>query len=398
MIRSLQKKLIATALLSLSVLLILLIGCIVTISYVEMERSADATLARLAQEEPQSPGPSEHRPFFGYQISLGAPIPFGHFIAKRDGMQVSSVDMRGLPTLTSEEALQLAQKALDTGAKEGKLGSYKYLVTETQVIFLDNTVQMRTLFTILVIACAVSLVCLALMLFLVWFFSRRLLRPIVVNLQKQRQFVTDAGHEIKTPLAIIQANTEALELHTGQTKWSAHIRAQVTRMDGLMQKLLLLAQADEELPLVFTCVNLSDLCQRAVELFTEPAIRRNLAMQVSVSPHIQLQGNGERLEQLLQILLDNAVKYASSPGTIWVTLQQEGRHIHLSVANTVTQLPDAPPDSLFDRFFRADTARTQSSGGYGIGLSVAKAICQMHHGKLSAVYEAPNRIRFTALF
>lgn len=421
MIRALRRKFVFTAMLSLLILIVILIVCITAIGYVQMERSADETLSLLSRESPpraedasQAPdeaqpelgGPQRggegrpQRPVFGYQLSFGGPQPSGYVIAEADaGGQITSVQVVGLPDLSDESASALAASVLASGDTSGRVQSYKYLVTEAdggkRLVLLDNSIQLRMLLGTLVTSCTVGAACLALMLVIVLLLSGRVIRPIAENMQKQRQFVTDAGHEIKTPLAIIMANTDALELHQGESRWSRNIRSQAERMDGLMKRLLLLARTDEGAAVYpFEEVDLSALAENAVSAFAEPAAQRGLRLEAQIAPHVMVRGNPGALEQLLHILLDNAVKYADEGGSISLRLASEGKRRVLTVANSLAALPKAAPSALFDRFYRADAARTQKSGGYGIGLSAAQAIAALHHGKISAAYEGAHTIRF----
>ena len=420
MIRTLRRKFIVTAMLSLLILIIILITCITAMGYYQMERSADAMLHMLSQQdaptqfhgdaEPNPGGPARpdgaddpgnrRRPVFGYQLSPGAPGPTGHFIATADSSgQIDTVRIVGLSGLSQADASAIAADILASGNASGRVRSYKYLVTDTdsgkRLVFLDNSVQLQMLLSTLATSCAVGAACLALMFVIVFLLSGRAIRPIADNMQKQRQFVTDAGHEIKTPLAIIISNTDALELHQGESRWSRNIRSQAERMDGLMKQLLLLARTDEGASVYpLEELDLSALAQKTTDAFAEPSKQAGLSLQPDIAAGITVHGNAGALEQLLHILLDNAVKYAECSSTIELRLAKEGKRHVLTVANRIEALPAAEPAALFDRFYRADAARTQKTGGYGIGLSAAQAIVQLHHGKISASYEGLHTIRF----
>lgn len=234
------------------------------------------------------------------------------------------------------------------------------------------------------------------MLLLVIFLSRRAIRPIAENIQKQRQFVTDAGHEIKTPLAIILANTDAMELHNGENKWSRNIRSQVVRLNGLMQNLLTLARADEEKKIVNPeYFDLSDLLENLLASFEEPMRTKELVLQKDIHTDTLLCANKDQIASLLSVLIDNAVKYSAANGTVSICLTNSEKRVALHIENECEALPPCAPSQLFDRFYRADTARTQKNGGYGIGLSAAKAIVEAYRGEITAQYLSQNRIVFT---
>ena len=234
------------------------------------------------------------------------------------------------------------------------------------------------------------------MLALVMVLTRKAIQPIAVSIEKQKQFVTNAGHELKTPLAIIQANTEAMELHQGENKWTRNIKAQTVRLSGLMGNLLTLARMDEagDLPPARP-VDLSALAQEMAEAFGETAALRGIAIEETVAPELTIQSDREHMAQLLSILLDNAVKYTDPGGSIALILAKEGNAVCLQVRNAPAQVPEGELSHLFDRFYRGDPARTQRSGGYGIGLSAAQAIVQAWKGTIGARMEGEDTVVFT---
>jgi signal transduction histidine kinase len=225
--------------------------------------------------------------------------------------------------------------------------------------------------------------------------SRRAVEPLAKNIERQQRFVTDAGHELKTPLAIILANTDALELHHGAGKWSANIRAQVQRLDGLMHHLLTLSRMDEgENTFPMAQVDVSRLVEEVLSSFGESAKQKGLQISTEIAPELIINASAESLALLVSVLADNAVKYADEGGTVAVKLAASGKKTVLEITNSCQTLPDAPPERLFERFFRGDAARTQKDGGYGIGLSVAQAVAAMHRGKIEAFYDDEHTVRF----
>ena len=172
------------------------------------------------------------------------------------------------------------------------------------------------------------------MLLLVVLLSRKAIRPIAENIQKQRQFVTDAGHEIKVPLAIILANTDAMELHNGENKWSKNIRNQVIRLNGLMQNLLTLARADEEKKMV-SCetFSLSDLMENSIAYFEEPMRMKHLEIQKNIDSNTMIYAGKQQFSNLVSILMDNAVKYSAADGVIEIRLINNSKHVELQIEN-----------------------------------------------------------------
>lgn len=314
------------------------------------------------------------------------------------------VDVSRTSVMTEDEAESLAKELCDSGSTSGKVGKFRYLLRAdkaggTTAVFLDTSDESLSYLRVLLLSVSVGAVCWLLMLLFVSLLSRRAIRPIAESWERQKRFVSDAGHEIKTPLAIIQSNTEAMELYNGENKWSRNIKAQTRRLSGLMNQLLTLSRMDEGAggarPVDF-CV--SQTLTDVLEGFLQPASVRQITVCKEVQQEISLHADPAQIEQLCSILLDNAVKYTDEGGEIRVRLEKTGKRVQLQVENTCESLPEASPEKLFERFYRADAARTQKSGGYGIGLSLAKTIAEANGGRIQAEYMQPNRIRFTANF
>jgi len=233
------------------------------------------------------------------------------------------------------------------------------------------------------------------MLALVVVLSRRAIEPVAESIVRQKEFVTNAGHELKTPLAIIRANTEAMELRQGESKWSRNIREQTVRLNGLMENLLLLARMDE-----FAAqppaerVDLSLLAQETLCSFQEGAALRGILLEEDLQPGVTVRSDRTHMAQLLSILLDNAVKYTEPEGRIGVALGQQGDQVILRVENGPARLT-GDPSRLFERFYRGDPARTQKTGGSGIGLSAARAIAETWQGTIRAETKGEDRVVFT---
>ena len=218
--------------------------------------------------------------------------------------------------VTEEEALHIAQQIYQDGAQSGYTGSFRYQVAHaldgrsSLVICLDVSSQQRSAVTVLLVSVLVGLLCWLVMLMLVILLSKKAIRPIALTLEKQKQFVTNAGHELKTPLAILLANTDALELHQGETKWSRNIRTQTVRLNGLMQNLLVLAKMDEGSGSLPTSeFSLSLLTGEVLDFYQEAAAAKGICLNAVIQPDVMLRANRESIVQLLSVLLDNAVQY-----------------------------------------------------------------------------------------
>lgn len=210
-----------------------------------------------------------------------------------------------------------------------------------------------SLVRILLLSVALGAACWGAMLLLVMFLSRRAVRPVAESMEKQKQFVTNAGHEIKTPLAIIQSNTEAMELYNGENKWSRNIKEQTVRLSGLMQNLLLLARMDEGASQVQAAdFSLSDMLTAALESFAQPMEAKHISLEADVKPGVTLHADA-RTGGAAALHPPGQCREVYERGrSIWIRLQKEDKKIRLSVQNTCETLPDTPPEKLFDRFYR----------------------------------------------
>ena len=210
-------------------------------------------------------------------------------------------------------------------------------------------------------------------------------RPVELAWKQQRQFVADASHELKTPLTIIDANTEVMEMESGESQWTKSTRKQIVRLSALVQQLVTLTRLDEDRGLEEKMeFDFSDTMEDVVQPYEAPAQVQGKNLQLTVEPGIVCRGNEKSIRQLLGILMDNAMKYSSENAEIRVSLKKKGKKILLEIYNDAENLPEGRLDVLFERFYRLDSSRNSSTGGSGIGLSVAQAIVQAHKGKITA--------------
>jgi signal transduction histidine kinase len=233
---------------------------------------------------------------------------------------------------------------------------------------------------------------------LVSVFSKKAIKPIIESMEKQKQFITDAGHEIKTPLAIISANADVLELTGGDSEWITSIRNQITRLDKLVKNLLTLSKIDEgNIKMVFTDFDLSKAVFETAGAFEAIAETQKKKFQMELQPGLKYHGDESSIQQLISTLVDNALKYSNVEGSIKISLNATKKGAKLEVFNTADEIDKANLDKLFGRFYRADSSRSRDTGGYGIGLSIAKSIVEAHHGKISVKSDDGKSICFTVI-
>lgn len=412
MIKTLQRKFIVTAMTAISVLLILLLGTINILNIYYVGNQVDRKLAMISESEgnpenlPGNPGSIPPGRPFGPKNEYDIFMASNFFVVRydRNGDIVYS-DVSRIPSVSEQEAKDLAEEVYIRNDLSGKIDGFEYMVRDSRMgvgktaVFLDTSGDIYSCIRVLLLSAAIGIACWLLMLLFVILLSGRAILPIAENMEKQKQFVTDAGHEMKTPVAIIQSNTEAMELYNGENRWSRNIKEQTVRLNELMKNLLTLACMDENsAKLIPSDISLSQLLAGHMECFRESLELCGVTLETSIQPMISFRANREHITQLISVLMDNAVKYTNEGGNVFVLLERNDKRIKLQFKNTCQQLPSVPPDKLFDRFYRGDEARTQKNGGYGIGLSVARSVAEACKGRISAEYETGNTIVFTVLF
>lgn len=402
MIRTLRRRFIFVTLSTLLVLLLVLAGCIIAAGYFQMESSADAILRMLASGDLRPPPPANTRnPAFGYQIRPG-PMPMRYFVAAvEENGQVTPIEQLGVSEEDQKNLSAYCPRIKSEGKTNGKVDAYKYWAIPAEkdrliIAFLDNSIQAQMLSELLMTSVWVISGCMLLIFLVSMPVSSWAAWSYLGNVEKQRQFITNAGHELKTPVAIIQSNVDAMELIEGGNKWTRNIRSQTERLSQLVRQLLLLARMEEgSASRPFEKLDFGALIQNEIACYAEAVASKALSLELSIGEKIFVNGNADALTQLLHILMDNAAGYTEQGGRIAVRLTARGRKAQFCVRNSTDVLPDAPPDMLFERFYRADSTRARH-GGYGIGLSAARLIVETHRGKINATYEGGRNILITA--
>lgn len=235
---------------------------------------------------------------------------------------------------------------------------------------------------------------------LILLLSKMAMRPANESYRRQRQFITDAGHEIKTPLTVIDADLMVLEMEQGSSEWSEDIRKQVHRLTDLTNRLIRLSKLEEGAPedaQQKTVIDLSRTVRNTAESFQSRAKVERKEFTMSIHPEIRYLGDKSALEELTSILLDNALKYSPEGGKITLSLKKERKDVRLTVTNTAQLQNTENLEHLFDRFYRDDASHNAETGGYGIGLSIAKAAAEMHHGKITASSEDGKSLTMTVI-
>lgn len=388
---------------AVTILLVVLIGAINTFSWVILDRQSDEVLHTIAEGNDQFlqkefPGRGPFQPPMSVDTIKSARF----FMVRIDANgQVADVNIDQISSVTAEQAAQYAAQATRSS---GKIAAYKYerkpLGGESLIFFMDTSSQTQTFVMVLSLSCAIAVVCWGAVLIFAVLFSRRMVRPILAGMEKQKQFITNAGHELKTPLAIIQSNNDASALINGETKYSRNIRQQTQRLNVLMSDLLTLSKLDEDIKLPTEAVNISRRIGELLPAYEDAMAQKQIIFSAEVQPNVIMQVHADTFMQMISLLMDNAVKYTPASGRISFAVRADGRQIEITEENTCEVPADTDTERLFERFYRGDSSRTQdgSASGYGIGLSAARAIAETFGGTLAADYTKNGTIRFIARF
>lgn len=405
MIRSLRRKFILIAMLSLLGTMTVLCAAIGIGDHVMATTRADRAISLLYQNGGTFLPPSvDFDPSsFEFQVTPETPFEMRYAIVELTQRQeVKRVNTDHIAAMGRQAVVECIDQVVSSGKESGYVDYYRFKVFQNEdggktIIVLDCFRQMQASNSMLRIMALVLLSCVVIVFALLWFFSKKAIRPFVENLERQRQFVTDASHELKTPLAILSANMGLLEDSYGENKWLASAQTQVIRLDKLIKNLVELARTEETIKEeAVTSFSISEIAQASVDAFQPMAESNEKVLTADIAADVYLCGIQDNIFRLFTILLDNAVKYCDPKGEIHFSLSQRGRNITISVSNPCAGLDASLLPRYFDRFYRADSSRARSTGGYGIGLSTARAIVSRHRGRISNHY-ANGVITFTAV-
>lgn len=301
---------------------------------------------------------------------------------KEDGNEITN---DGPFLFTDEELVRIAEKIKDGSSKFGMKGHLVYLVSEevdyTLVVIMDNTMVGETLTLIVQYMLLFGGIAVLVLLGISIILSNWIFRPLEQNDRKQKQFISDAGHELKTPISTINANLELLERELGQNRWLDNITYENDRMATIVNQLLDLAKI-QDVKVELSDINLSRLIMAGVLPFEAKAYEMGVELRYEIAEKIMVKGNAPQIQMLLSTLLDNALSHSIKGGVIHVTLREQHNKSCLVVSNQGPEIPMEERERIFDRFYRSDVARNSGDNHYGLGLAIAKSIVQTHQGSI----------------
>lgn len=407
MFRKLRLRFIGISSAAILVVLFSVVGVINSARFIQTQGEINKILTVIADNNGNFPSISEAAKELGAVISVDTLSQYRHFSAILDKKgNVKSYDSTNISDLTDEEIQNYARllgKRLSSGNFVYQQHTYSYLVrkksnNERLLVVLDSTNQFQDSRSLLHISILMSVASFIFFVSVVSIFSGRVIKPFVRNYEKQRRFITNAGHELKTPLAIISANNELVELMNGESEWTKSTGDQVTRMTGLINGLVTLARLEEQPEIILTDLDFSAITEDAAEDFKGPVIKDGKTFVMDIQPGIHVKAEEKSLFELVTLLVDNANKYCDPNGQVTVKLSRSNRRRKpkLQISNTYAQGKDVDYSKFFERFYREDESHHHEKSGYGIGLSMAESLVKLFRGSINVTYKE-DTITFTVM-
>ena len=407
MIKKLQRRFIRIAVITLTIAMVLVVGLVNLANWISVRAELSETLSFLAENggadlrdplEPRLMGKNRHT-----RNIVSESRWFSAFLDGNGAIRM--LNLSNMNETNEQTARALTEQALARGVSSGFLQDYLYQIAASKdggrtVLFLHcetRITAVRTLALISAGACAGGIL---LAWLLVTLASRKAVEPTIRNMEQQKQFITDASHELKTPLTVISTNMELLQMETPDNAWVRSTQKQTAQMRHLVDELVYLSRMEEEsAPLALENLPLNPLLADTAEPFIAMAEFQGRDMRLLTEENLHISGDEPSIRRLISTLCDNAVKYAEGEGPILVEAAAEGRFVRLSVSNGVKEpLTPAQCEALFRRFYRADPSRSkEKQSGFGIGLAIAAAIAEKHGGSIRAAMEDGGRLRITCL-
>lgn len=299
-------------------------------------------------------------------------------------------------TVLQEYASEIIDSQKDSGIKESLLYTVAVKDGYTLVAFMDNTIMQQSMTTLFRYTIVFGSIMMVTLFFVAVYLAGRIVKPLEESHQKQKQFISDAGHELKTPISVIGTNADLLAREIGENRWLSNIQYENEKMGNLVSQLLELTRTEfSDIPT--EPLNFSRLVKGEALPFESIAFEKGLLLNYEIQDGLSVEGNRNQLKQIVSILLDNAICHEKNGKEIKLTLKEEHGCARLSVLNTGNEIPPAEREKLFERFYRRDTARSEKGGHYGLGLAIAKAIVTAHKGKIQ-VFCHDSKVEFVILF
>ena len=343
------------------------------------------TNARIPEIEPDIDGPMDEHDEPHFEDEPAFHLSTFYSVAISDHGEVLATDIGDTELYDEETLREYAVGIIEAKKDKGYKGNLIYIAKVKQgytlVAFMDNTIMQESMSTLFRYTLVFGSCALFLLYFLAVYMAKRIVTPLEESYQKQRQFISDAGHELKTPISVVNTNMDMLRREIGENRWLTNIEYENDRMSNLIKQLLELAKT-ESTASPKEILDLSRLVSGELLPFESIAFDKRKALKITIEDNILIEGNSIQLKQLVAILVDNALCHGEAQKEISVMLTAEKGMAKLSVLNYGKSFSAEQKKQLFERFYRVDEARNSETKHYGLGLSIAKAITEAHNGKI----------------
>lgn len=400
MLRKMRRRFIGVAMAAFTTVVLALLLVINIWNYSSITRQQDEILRSLASHETTSPPP----PAKNFQT----PGALGHFspevqymirfftVCTDENGNPTAVNQDFIASISQAEAVEYARQVLQKGSASGYFEKYRYLRESTEsgsvIVFLNSEKELRAIHSLLAATAAVAVCCLLMVFLLIVALSNRAVAPYARNMESQKRFITDAGHELKTPLTAISTSADVLAMENESNEWVQNIQLQAGRMAKLIADLITLSRLDEAQPFPNKAVfSLTDAAWELSEPFSILAEAAHKEYIQHIEDNIQIFGDKTAIQQVISLLLDNAVKYTNQNGKIRLDVIRRKKGAEILVYNTCRIENYKNINRIFERFYRLDEAHN-ASDSYGVGLSIAKAVIENHGGTICAESEYGNNL------
>ena len=410
MFRKLKIRFILLASAAIVCILLTMIAVLNSVRFLQTNGEIQAVLNILSANNGDFPSVEETAESLqNDRITIDTIYQYRYFsVVYKEDKTLYSTNLDHLSNLSKEQALSYANKVIKNSRSSGvfKVGGqfYSYQITQDSktkrylLVVLDSTNYLESrndFFWLSIQLCFYSFIFFVLV---VSGFSNFAIRPYIKNYENQKRFITNAGHELKTPLAIISANTELQELMTGENEWTESTKDQVKRLSNLINQMVVLARLEEQPDVTLVDVNFSEVVKKVAGNFKSIIEKAGKKYEIKLQEDIHVKATEDELYELVSILIDNACKYCDEDGQIFVTLTKakRGKRARLTVANSYADGKNVDYSRFFDRFYREDESHNQKQPGYGIGLSMAESLVRIFKGRIWVSYKK-GLIGFTVL-
>lgn len=403
MLKKMQRRFIAAAMTAFGTVMAALVIVINIVNYCQTTSRQDDLAGNLLRHERKAAAdPQKPRPPFPDMPGGGPEAEFTtRFFVMYCGADgnIKAVSRDHIASIDEETAREYTEAVLEKGKEKGYYGDYRYHVNREEegatVLFLNASHALQSIKSLFFLSIAIGMGSILVVFILIIFFSGYAIRPYVKNIERQKRFITDAGHELKTPITSIATSADIAAMEYEGDEWISNIRKQTARLTRLVSDLVALSRLDEEMPFPEKAgFSLSDAAWETAEPFAVLAKANGKKYRQRIEEGLKLYGDREAIQRMISILLDNGIKYSEEGGEVGLDIYRRRRKIYIEVFNTCS-LPDGSDlNRLFDRFYRLDESRAAHTGGTGIGLSMARAIAEAHGGRIGVESEAGKNICF----